>query len=430
MSARKSTLFDVSITFLTKMVFLGGSFIISIILARLLGPEGKGVVTALFVIPNVMISLADLGVRQASTYYIGKNIYKTEDVVASNLLLWLITSVISIAVVLIYFNLPFSDTYPVALILIVSAYIPVKILIAYFNGILQGKQMITNFNMKFIVEFISRLTAVILLVWLFQLDVLGAALATLVSVICVVIYSGSIVSRFTKIRLYYAQNVPQALLKKGFFFALALFILQLNYKVDIMFLESMVPSSDIGLYSVGVTLAELIWQVPSAISTVLFARSANSKSDKKSTERTAKLLRVSWIPLIAMASIFWIFSPIIVRVLYGEAFVGSANVIRLILPGILMMVLHKVLYADVAGKGKPLLVLNIYVLSLLLNIGLNLYLIPLMGINGAALASTTSYIFSAVLFSIKYHKFSGIAYRDLFILKKDDVAMLKRIVKR
>lgn len=46
------------------MTFLGG-----LIIARELGPEGKGVLVALAIYPTLITELANLGIRQAATYY-------------------------------------------------------------------------------------------------------------------------------------------------------------------------------------------------------------------------------------------------------------------------------------------------------------------------------------------------------------------------
>lgn len=430
MKTQKSTAFEIATTFITKMFFLGGSFMTSIILARVLGREGKGMVTALFVIPNLVISLSDLGVRQASAYYIGRKIHPIEDIAASNMLLWGLTSVLSVIIVAGYYFSPFSSSYSTLLIIIALAYIPVKILTAYFSGMLQGRQMIKEMNMKYIIESVSKLLIVILVVWLLTTGVPGAALATTISATLALIYSWLRVREITPLKFYYAKGIPEDLLRKGFVFALAIFILQLNYKIDIVFLESMVSLSDVGVYSVGVTLAELIWQVPTAISTVLFARTANSTSDLEASERTAKLLRISLPPLLLMSLAMWGFSPLFVRLFFGTDFIQAGTVIRLLLPGIVMMVLHQVLYADISGKGQPLLVLNIYIVTLVINVLLNMILIPLWGINGAALASTISYTISAMALSVKYRKFSGLSYRDIFVLNKNDINLIAKKIKR
>lgn len=428
--AKHSTTFDILITFVTKVFFLGGSFFISIILARLLGAEGKGVVTALFVIPNMMISIADLGIRQASAYYIGKEKYTLQEVVSTSLLLWVITSVLSIGVVLFYYTSSHTTTYSWILIMVGLAYIPARILVSYFNGILQGQQLITNMNMKFIIEFFVRLIFVLILVWVFDFGVVGAAFATLVTNVGVVLYSGSIIRRTVNLKFQYIKGIPQDMFKKGIIFAVALFVLTLNYKVDIVFLENMVGAHELGIYSVGVTLAELIWQLPTAIGVVLFARSANSKSDAEASNRSAKLLRISWIPLILGSFVFFLFAPSFVSFVYGQEFMEAGYVIRILLPGIILMVLFKILNADLAGRGHPLFALRIYVVTLIVNVLLNWLLIPRYSINGAAFASTVSYILGAIIFSIAYHRFTGLKYKDLFILNKEDRRFIKELVNK
>lgn len=431
MKPKHSTAFDIITTFFTKILFLGGSFIISVILARLLGPEGKGLVTALFVIPNLTISLADLGVRQSSAFYIGQKKYSIQQVMSSNLLLWLVSSFISLIVVIGYYLLPSTSNYSVALMLIGASYVPVKVLTAYMNGVLQGIQDIKTLNVKFIIDFSVHIILVVLLVWVLDFGVVGAAAAKLITVLAVIYYSSKVVKKSAKFKIQYYKGVPEDLLKKGFAFAIAVFVLQLNYKIDIVFLESMVDSHSLGIYSVGVALAELIWQLPAAIGVVLFTRSANSLSDEEAGKRSAKLLRITWIPLIMVSLVFWMAAPLFVQIVYGAAFADSAQIIRILMPGIVLMVLFKILNANLSGRGKPLFALRIYLATLAINIALNLILIPVYGIHGAAIASTISYTIGAIVFTIAYHRLTKMAYKDLFIINKSDIAMIKdKIIKK
>lgn len=430
MKSSHSTAFDLITTFITKIIFLAGSFMITVILARILGPNGKGVVTALFVFPNIMVSLADLGVRQASAYYIGKGKYESQAILSVNLFLWIVTSILSVFIVSIYFFNSNSGDLTISLGLIALSYVPVRILISYFNGILQGQQKITNMNKKFLIEFSMRLIGIFLLVWLLNLNVTGAALATLLTNVVVLIYSGIIIKKHHKFKISFDRLMISDLFKKGIIFAMALFVLQLNYKVDIIILDHMVTPHDLGIYSVGVSIAELLWQLPAAIGIVLFSRSANSSTDKESTNRATKILRLSWPPLIAVASVLMTFTPQIVDLLYGSNFEQASTIIRLLLPGVMVMVLFKILYSDLAGRGHPLFALKIFSVSLVINLLFNLILIPIYGINGAAISSTMSYIVGAVLFSKAYKNFTGISYGDLFIINNNDKRTIDELIKK
>lgn len=421
---KKNTGFDIVTTFGTKIIFLGGSFIISVLLARLLGPEGKGIITALFVVPNIVISIADLGIRQSSAYLIGKKIYKVQDVISSSMLLWVITSFLSVTIVLIYYISSYSTDYSWVLIIIGLAIIPVKILVAYYNGILQGQLKIGNINIKVLLSFIVNLIGVILLVGILDLGVNGAALVTMFVALASSIYFIFILRKTAKINIKYIKPIPQEMFKKGITFAVALFILQLNYKIDIVILENMVSAAEVGVYSVGAHLAELIWQLPAAISVVLFAKSANSKSDSEASLRSARLLRLSLAALFVVVLVFGIVSNYFVTFIYGAEYQEAAGVINILLPGVLMIVISKILHPSLAARGYPLYGLAVFIAPLFINVVLNFILIPVYGINGAAMASTISYTIGGITYGIVYSRKEKIRLRDLLFIKKEDINLI------
>lgn len=426
MQKQRTTGFHVITTFGTKIIVLFGSFIVSVILARLLGPEGRGIVTALFVVPNIVVSIADLGVRQASAYFIGRGIYSIKDVISSSMLLWLITSSLSVIIVLIYYSTGSIQEYGWGLISIAIAFIPVTLLTTYINGVIQGVQRIGNINLKDLIAFVVNLLGVIILVWFLDLGVIGAALAILLVAVVGLLYYITVIRKLSIIRLKYIKPIPQRLFSKGITYALALFILTLNYKVDILFLEKMASPAEVGIYSVGTNLAELIWQLPAAISLVLFARSANSKSDEEAHNRSAKLLRITLPLLLVICIVFAFVSKYFVAGIYGQDFKQSSEIINILLPGVLIIVISKILHPDLAARGYPLYGLIVFIGPLILNIILNIVWIPNYGMHGAAWASTISYTIGGFAYGVVYAKKVGMKLSDLLFLKKEDILLYKK----
>ncbi|GGD76168.1 flippase [Paenibacillus nasutitermitis] len=416
-------------TIATRILILFGGFIVSVVMARLLGPEGRGIVTAVFVTSTIVITLADLGIRQATAYFLGKKLFPANDIVASVTFIWLITSVLSTIVVGIFYYLQFGDQYGWTIFVIVLASIPVNLAVQYFKGIMQGKERIGNINMSEIVRVSANLLAVILLVWIFDMGVIGAALTQLFMAAFTLLYS-MWSNRDFSIRIRYVPQIPMQLIKKGFSFAIALFMLQLNYRVDVVFLSAMSTPFEVGIYSVGTNLAELIWQLPAAIGMVIFSRSANSKTEAEAVNRSVVLMRYL-APLLILGGIaFWILCPFIVNVLYGAEFTSSISVIRYLLPGVLVMVIVKILHADLAGRGYPLYALWVSIAPLFVNIGMNFFMIRLYGAEGAAISSSISYTLAGILFLWVYTRKEGITIRSIFALKLTDVqAVLKRFKK-
>ncbi|MFL2077069.1 oligosaccharide flippase family protein [Marinilactibacillus psychrotolerans] len=426
----RNTKKDIFMTFLTKLIYLGGSFFISVLLARLLGAEGKGIVTALFVFPNLLISLADMGVRQASAYTIGQKKYTVQEIFSSSLILWILASVLSVVLLIGYYLLSSNTNFSWLLIVIALGFVPIKILESYYYGIHQGKQQIEIMNARHMISFIARLISVVLFVWIISTGVFGAALSMLISSLAVVIYSYVKLKGTLNFKFSYIKGLPITLFKQGILFALALFVLNINYRVDILILEHFVSSTDVGLYSVGVGLAELIWQLPTAIGTVLFSSSANSKSDINAANQAAKLLRVSLVFLVFGSIMFVFTSRWIVPLIYGNEFQDSAQVINLLLPGIILVVIIQVLHSSLSGRGYPLIGLKIFILAIIVNIILNLILIPEIGINGAAIASSVSYAVGGIGYAWIYAKKTHLHIYDLLIIKKEDILLIKNALKK
>ncbi len=426
----RSTAFNIVSTLITKFVFLFGGFIISILLARLLGPEGKGIITAIFVFPLLIVSLADMGIRQSSAFYIGKKQYPLSDVISSISFLWLITSLISMTLVFVYFLIGPAERYSWVVLIIALGTVPIKLIEQYAKGIMLGRNQISTINISQILRVTSNFLAVILLVWILDLGVLGAALVHIAFATVVSVYYIIKVLDYNKISFKPVKPIPKLLFFKGISFAVVLFVINLNYKIDIMILDWLVDPAEIGIYSVGVNFAELLWQIPAAVGMVLFAKSATTKNELDSVTRSTSILRTVMPIMLITAIILAVFSTLVIKIFYGPDFIEAGNILRLLLPGICFITISKILHPDLAARGYPLYALKVFVITLMLNIILNFLLIPYYGIHGAAIASTISYILAGLGFGYVYARKENITMKDILIINKKDINLVKQHLNR
>src|SRR5690554_5557729 len=70
----------------------------SIITARYIGPEGNGIIAALLVYPSLFMSIGSLGIRQSTTYFLGKGIYSEEKIKTAITQIWFFTTLFSLLV--------------------------------------------------------------------------------------------------------------------------------------------------------------------------------------------------------------------------------------------------------------------------------------------------------------------------------------------
>lgn len=416
---------DVSRVLKSNVIIIVVGVINTMITARYIGPEGNGIIAGLVVYPSLFMSIGSLGIRQSTAYFLGRNIYSEDQIKKAIAQIWILTTVVSLLVCFILmreFSNSGNNLYWVILALLP---IPFNLFITYNSGIFLGKNDIKTFNsINWVPPFIVLIVLSILIV-LFDLGVTGALIATIIGPIFMaltLLFRNKFIKYFT---ITFDWKLIKSMLSLGLVYALSLFIINLNYKADVILLDKLSTSYELGIYSKGSALTQYLWQIPMLFSTVVFARSATAKNNIDFSRKVALLLRISII-LIGIASLFlFLFSKIIIKLMYGEDFIESYVVLNYLLPGVLILTIYKVMNMDLAGKGKPWIAMKAMLPSLIVNIILNLIFIPKYGAAGSALCSTISYILAGLMFLHYYSKEVKIPIKEIISYKKTDFDILR-----
>lgn len=405
----------------SRLLVAGLGFLAGVILARLLGPSKQGVITALLVVPNIVISFADLGMRQAATYYLGKRIFDQQSVISTVMLMSILTSFLSIFIVFIVYNFSgFEQRYGSTIILIPLIYIPLQIFLQFSTGILMAKQRIYEIAIASALIEIIYLVLLIPLFFINTFQIEYTLLALVFASTVSVFYISHIVRQYGYLKPAFIPGLPWKFLKLGFIYGIALFVLGLHYRIDVMILERLSNVSEVGIYGIGVGVAEKLWLLPTALTMVNFARSAVAVDSNDFARKTAKMLRiVLWVGLIPCIMLY-ILAPWLIPFIYGQAYIRSGLVVQAILPGVWATLIFKILNSDLAGRGRPDAALWVYGLALILNIILNIWWVPLYGALGSAWASSVTYLLGAAIFAFVYARISDLSLTDLFVPKKID----------
>ena len=426
----KSFLFDAFSIGVSKVLMIVFGLTTSIIVARVLGPEKNGIIAALLVYPSLFMSIGSLGIRQSTTYFLGKGIFSENQIKTAITQIWLFTTIFSIAVCFVlmrYFSKSGENMWLVFLALLP---IPFTLFNTYNSGIFLGKNKISTFNkINWIPTLIIVVITSILVLWL-SFGISGYLIALFVGPLFI---SGVLLFKNKFIRAFsfnYNWTIIKRMLSLGLIYALALLIVNLNYKIDIILLDNLSTAFETGIYSKGVSITEYLWQIPMLLSTVVFARSAVSKDDKAFSVKVAQLLRLSFLAIGLAALVLFLVSKFIIVLMYGESFIRSVAVLNTLLPGVLLLTIFKVINMDLSGKGKPWVSLKAMIPALLINVVLNIVFIPKYGATGAALASTISYSFAAVLFIFFYSKETKIPILELIRYKASDFQPIVQLLNK
>jgi O-antigen/teichoic acid export membrane protein len=185
----------------------------------------------------------------------------------------------------------------------------------------------------------------------------------------------------------------------------------------------------VGYYSLGVSIAEKLWQLPFAIGIVLMSRTVNTEDQDAINATTARLVRVSFIAGLAASVALFLLSPWLLPAIWGSKFQPSVPIIQYILPGILFISIYRVLSSRLAGIGKPQVSIYVFLPALLINILLNLWWIPLYGAFGAVMATNVSYTLGTLAYIFVYSRIVHMPVLKIFEFQKNDFKFLKEMRK-
>lgn len=415
---------------LSKGLIIFFSISVSIITARYLGPEDNGTIAALLVYPSLFMAVGSLGIRQSTTYFLGKNIFSEDKIKTAITQIWLLSSFLSVIICffLMYFLSNSGQNFLWIFFALIT--IPFSLFNTYNSGIFLGKNQISSFNkINWLPPFIIFVLTVILVI-LFGLGISGYLLALLggpLFMFFILLFKNKFITAF---QFKIDWTVVKPMLSLGSVYAISLLVISLNYRIDVILLDRLSTPFEMGIYSKGVNLIEILWQIPMVLNTIVFARSAISKNDYKFSIKVAQLLRLSLVVVVVLSLLLFSFSDIIIKVLLGEEFYESGKVLRILLPGVVFLILFKVMNMDLAGKGKPWISMKAMLPALIINIIFNIILIPKYGAWGASISSTLSYSIAGVLFIYFYSKEVGISIIQILTYKKTDFIPIVEIINK
>lgn len=421
---RRSFVQDAISLLLNRFTVMGLAMISGVIIARCLGSEGRGVIAAALVYPAMFLSLVELGVRQSSIYFLGKKLFTELEVVGAVTSLIMLTGLLGLLVAagILYATGNPSFTPPV--IALAAATVPLSLVKTYSSGILLGKRLVGQFVWIERMAEVLRLALVACLVWALAVGVVGALSASVLASALVAAFALKRVAQIAPLVPSFDWRVIRALLTKGLVYATALFVLTLNYKLDIALMERWTSTSEIGLYTTAMGIAQLTWALPEATTTALFSHSATAHDETAFSHKVARLFRVSLVVSGVLIVLLAVAAPHLIPIVYGSEFAGSILPLRILFPGVFCFLALKIFAVDLAGRGRPNVSLYVTVPCLLINGLLNAWLVPYHGACGAAVASSVSYSLAGLGLMLIYSRVTGMCLADLWRYKRSDFEFL------
>lgn len=389
----------------------------SVLVARLLGPEGQGHFTLWILIPTLLARFGNLGFDASFSYFSTDKRFDHGFIFFIwFLLVALCLCLYSIFLMCYHFN--FFDIQAQKLpIFIINT---LGILTALFMSrtllmsFLVGQNKIKLHSALSLVESVVPLIIVLGLMWFLKISAEIVFMAILTTMI--------VVNLMLFVRSYTGISLPNSRLtyiafQYGIKSWLNNLINQLIYRSDMLMIAYFLGIVEVGLYSVALLLVEKSWFFTTAISNALFPIIRRRDDGPK---LVARLVRFSVIFSLLFALFLMLTAEKLLPFIFGDDFILSVSPLLWLLPGALALTVPKILVTQFSALDKMQLAIYSSAPGLVVNIALNLILIPRYGLQGAAIGTSISYIVYGCLNIYFFKKLTKVNFNELLIFKKQD----------
>lgn len=206
--------------------------------------------------------------------------------------------------------------------------------------------------------------------------------------------------------------------------SIALFGLFLSIKhVDILLIQAFLGSAQNGYYKAALNLAEFVWFVPKIVQTALLHSTSELWSEGRHeaiTDISSKVTRYSLLFTMLLVIGLGILAEPTIAVYYGAEFEPAVLPLLILLPGAMGFAVARPILAIGQGKGAFRYLIYATGCASLVNLLLNLALIPRFGIAGAAVATSIGY-FSMLVFHVAGAK--AIGFNPIADLRLPNITM-------
>lgn len=376
------------------------SFFTFVAITRGLGPEAFGDFTAAMVFLFIPVVLADVGLTATVLREISARPARTAEMMRVSVSLRVVVSAVAVALGLaVGLLLPFTAQTKTA-ILIGSVGAFLTLLTSALQPVLQAQLKLHWVVGATVVGRLMTL-AVTLAVLAAGLGFKSIVAANVIGIAATFVVHLGIVARLVPLRPSVDLGDWSTLLRGSLVVGAAIGISQIYFRVDTVLLAILRSPEEVGFYGAAYKFVELSELIVAAVMMSIFPPLARFVAT--GDERTRVLVQNAFDVLLAasaaVALFMLAFAEEIILVTAGEEFEEGAVALQLLAPYALLAYANGVLWRVLIAVDRDRALLAIAVSVLVLNVGLNLLLIPEFGYKAAAVISVASEAFVLVLIS-------------------------------
>ncbi len=375
------------------------TFFVGVYVARYLGPANFGLLSYAGSFVGLFSAIAALGLDNIVVRELVKDEKRRDELLGTTFVLKVIGSIFVLTIIAIAVRFTNNDSFTNLLIFIIA----IGTIFQSFNVInfyFQAK-VLSKYTVYAQVFTTILCAAIKLLLIYFNM---GLIYFTIVTLLQSIILASGLIVMYTKQKsslLKWSINYGLAknLLKDSWPLILSGIAISIYMKIDQVMIKNMLNTEAVGNYAVAVRISEVWYFIPMAITKSVFPAIINAKkiSEKLYYERLQKLYDLMVWLAIGIALPIMLLSNNIIKLLFGIQYQEAAGVLRIyVWAGVFVFLGVASSQYLIAENYTKISFLN-SLTGAIVNVILNITLIPKFGIKGAAIATVISYFVSVFL---------------------------------
>lgn len=375
------------------------SLSINLWIARYLGPTNFGIISYVFAFVGIFGFLTNLGLNEVIIKKVVQNPEKRDEILGTGFWLMVIGGFLSFTLITIFAYI-LEENFLIKSLIIVYATItilsPFQIIAAYFQANVQAKK---NAIAQIIGTVISSIFKIIVIlsgkgiIWLIFTFVFDYMVGSSLYI------RNYIKSGLSFLKWKFNKNLAKEFLSVSYLLILAGMTGYLLMKFDQVMIKSFLDETAVGIYASAVRISELWYFIPNIVIASVFPAILNAQ--KTNFESYKNRLKKMFIFLFSIGLIISIvvsfLAPYIISLIFGEKYLEAVPILQIYtwssIGLFLMLGINKYFLSQ--EKYKSIFIFSL--IAVLLNILLNIIMIPTVGLTGAAWATLIAYSIGPVL---------------------------------
>jgi O-antigen/teichoic acid export membrane protein len=384
-------------TYGTRLLVLAATFATAVVIARELGPTGRGFYAVAATVGAIGVQFGNLGLYASNIYYVAKDRALLPALIGNTFAVVLVACVVTVLSGIGFVFWPKLSPVQGTLLLLALASVPVGLAYLLTQGLLLGVNEVRAYNK---IEYGGKFLALLLICvaalvdrgtveLFFGLTLLSVALSFLWAILCL--------RRVSTERPALSLAVFRQSIGVGIKAYLIAFFGFLVMRIDLLMVKYLLGATEAGYYSISQVLAENTMMFPVVVGLLLFPKLSSIREREEKLQLANKAVLATAALMLPVVVIAALAAAPVISVAFGRSFLPAVSPFAWLMPGTYFLGIETVLVQLLNSEGFPPIIVVAWIADTIVNVALNFWAIPRYGITGASIISSVCYFLMFLL---------------------------------